>query len=106
MTRDALKPGASGRDIDTLGRAYFQKYNLIDYLVCPFAHTIGIMEAEAPFFGPNGNDLLRPGMAVCVDVSFFGHPQLNGVRIETGYEITEKGATPFSPEMEKVLLEL
>lgn len=106
LTRDALKPGMTGREIDAFGRAYFQKHNLMKYLVCPFAHTIGIMEAEAPFFGPNSGDALRPGMAVCVDVSFFGHPELNGVRIETGYEITEKGPVPFSPEMEKVLLQL
>lgn len=106
LTRNALKPGAVGRDIDAPGRAYFQKHQLMKYLVCPFAHTIGIMEAEAPFFGPNSRDVLKPGMAVCVDVSFFGHPLVNGVRIETGYEITEKGYKPFSPEMEKVLLDL
>ena len=45
-------------------------------------------------------------MTVCVDVSFFGHPQLHGARIETGYEITETGVRPFSPEMEQVLLGL
>lgn len=106
MTRDALKPGVTGREVDAFGRAYFQKHDLMKYLVCPFAHTIGLMEAEAPFFGPNSDDVIRPGMAVCVDVSFFGHPELNGVRIETGYEITEKGPVPFSPEMEKVLLSI
>jgi Xaa-Pro aminopeptidase len=106
LTRDMLKPGAVGREIDAPGRAYYKKYDLMKYLVCPFAHTIGLMEAEAPFFGPNSNDALRPGMAVCVDVSFFGHPQMNGIRIETGYEITEKGAVPFSPEMEKELFKL
>lgn len=106
LTRDALKPGKLGKEIDAPGRAYFLKHNLMKYLVCPFAHTIGIMEAEAPFFGPNSIDELRPGMAVCVDVSFFGHPALYGVRIETGYEITDKGAVPFSPAMEKVLLNL
>jgi Xaa-Pro aminopeptidase len=64
------------------------------------------MEAEAPFFGPNSTDVIVPGMTVCVDVSFFGHPELHGVRIETGYEITETGVRPFSPEMEQVLLSL
>lgn len=105
LTRNTLKPGVVGLEIDAPGRAYFQKHQLMKYLVCPFAHTIGIMEAEAPFFGPNSRDVLKPGMAVCVDVSFFGHPLVNGVRIETGYEITENGCKPFSPEMEKVLLD-
>lgn len=104
LTKQMLVPGKSGKEIDTPGREYFIKHGFMKYLVCPFAHTIGIMEAEAPFFGPNSEDILVPGMTVCVDVSFFGHPELHGLRIETGYEITEKGAVPFSPKMDKLLL--
>ena len=104
LTRDALKPGMTGKQIDALGRDYFIKHGYMKYLVCPFAHTIGIMEAEAPFFGPNSSDVLMPKMTVCVDVSFFGHPELCGARIETGYEITETGARAFSPAMESALL--
>lgn len=103
LTRGKLKPGLAGKEIDVPGREYFKKAGYMKYLVCPFAHTIGIMEAEAPFFGPNGTDELKPGMTVCVDISFFGHPEFNGVRIETGYEITEKGAAPLSPYMDKML---
>jgi len=40
-----------------------------------------------------------PGMTVCVDVSFFGHPKFHGARIETGFEITENGCEPLCPEM-------
>ena len=50
--------------------------------------------------------MLVPGMTVCVDVSFFGHPEFNGVRIETGYEITDKGAVPFSPKMDRLHTDL
>jgi Xaa-Pro aminopeptidase len=103
LTKAQLVVGASGRQIDAPGRAYFQKQDLLKYLVCPFAHTIGLHEAESPFFGPNSDDVLKPGMTVCVDVSFFGHPEWNGARIETGFEITEKGAVPLSPKMEKIL---
>lgn len=106
MTRDAIRPGVLGKEIDVPGRAYYQKHNLMPYLVCPFAHSIGIMEAEAPFFGPNSTDVIEAGMTVCVDISFFGHPELNGVRIETGYEVTRTGVKPFSPTMEKILLNL
>ena len=70
------------------------------YLVCPFVHTIGIHEAEAPFFGPNSDDVLTEGMTVCVDVSFFGHPEFHGSRIETGYVITKDGAVPLSEKMD------
>lgn len=100
MTKNMLRPGVSGREIDVPGRKYYEQHGLFDYLVCPFAHTIGLMEAEAPFYGPNSDDILKPGMAVMVDVSFFGHPKLFGGRIETGYFITETGCTPMSPKMD------
>ena len=102
LTRDQLVVGKRGREIDAPARAYFARQGFSPYLVCPFAHTIGLHEAEAPFFGPNSDDVLQPGMAVCVDVSFFGHPELHGVRIETGYEITSAGAVPLSPKMDQV----
>ncbi len=100
LTKEMLKPGMSGREIDVPGRLYYEKHGLKDYLVCPFAHSIGLMEAEAPFFGPNGDFVLVPGMTVMVDVSFFGHPELYGGRIETGYIITETGCKPMSPKMD------
>jgi Xaa-Pro aminopeptidase len=100
LTKAQLEVGRRGKEIDAPARAYFAKHGFSKYLVCPFAHTIGLHEAESPFFGPNSSDVLKPGMAVCVDVSFFGHPEFNGVRIETGYEITEQGPVPFSPKMD------
>lgn len=100
ITKEMLKPGMTGREIDVPGRKYYEKHGLADYIVCPFAHSIGLMEAEAPFFGPNGDFVLVPGMAVMVDISFFGHPELYGGRIETGYIITENGCKPMSPKMD------
>ncbi|OHB53899.1 MAG: hypothetical protein A2Y12_09395 [Planctomycetes bacterium GWF2_42_9] len=106
LTKEQLVVGKRGTEIDKPGREYYKKHNLLKYMVCPFAHTIGLHEAESPFFGPNSTDVLQVGMTVCVDVSFFGHPEWNGCRIETGYEITEKGAVPFSPKMDQLLSSL
>lgn len=105
LTRAMLKPGAKGREIDVPARNSFIKNDLIKYLVCPFVHTIGLMEAEQPFFGPKSDDVLVPGMTVSVDVSFFGHPEFHGARIETGYEITENGYKPLCPEMDALFSE-
>ncbi len=102
LTREQLQVGKTGKEIDAPARAYFAKHGFTKYLVCPFVHTIGLHEAESPFFGPGSKDVLVPGMAVCIDVSFFGHPEFHGVRIETGYEITEKGAVPFSEKMDRL----
>ena len=100
LTKNMLRPGVAGCEIDVPGRDYYKKHGLFDYLVCPFAHTIGLMEAESPFYGPGSHDILEPGMTVMVDVSFFGHPKLYGARIETGYIITETGCKPMSPKMD------
>jgi Xaa-Pro aminopeptidase len=105
LTKQMLLPGKIGSEVDAPGRALFKKLGWMKYLVCPFAHTIGLHEAESPFFGPNSRDVIKPGMTVCVDVSFFGHPEFNGVRIETGYEIGPKGPIPLSPRMDKYLRE-
>jgi Xaa-Pro aminopeptidase len=104
LTKEQLLPGKTGREIDAPARDYFEKHGFSKYLVCPFVHTIGLHEAESPFFGPQSNDVLKPGMAVCVDISFFGHPEFNGVRIETGYEIGESGPIPFSKKMDSLFL--
>lgn len=102
-TRDLLVPGAAGREIHAKMRRLFEDWGYLRYLVCPFAHTIGLNEAESPFFGPNSEDIIQPNMTICVDVSFFGHPQFHGVRIETGYHIGETGAIPFSPFLNELL---
>lgn len=103
LTKEQLLPGKVGKEIDAPARAYFEKHGFSKYLVCPFVHTIGLHEAESPFFGPQSRDVLTPGMTVCVDVSFFGHPEFNGVRIETGYEITDKEPVAMSKKMDALL---
>ena len=99
-TRDALKPGECGKTLDPIGAAIYEKHGWTKYIVCPFVHGLGLMEAERPFFGPNGTDVLQPGSIVSIDISIFGHPQHHGVRVETGYLITETGYEPLSPEMD------
>lgn len=103
IAKNQLVVGNVGREIDAPVRAHFAKHGLAQYLVCPFVHTIGLHEAESPFFGPESEDILEPGMMVCIDVSFFGHPEFHGVRIETGYEITDAGPIPLSPTMDALL---
>jgi len=105
VTKSMLRIGNSGRQIDAEGRKLYDKGGYLKYIVCPFAHTMGLMEAEAPFFGPNSDDVLEKNMIVNVDVSFFGHPTLNGLRVETCYVITENGAEPLCPEFEKELFD-
>ena len=103
LTKEMLVPGKTGREIDVPARKLYEKIGWVKYIVCPFAHSTGLSEVESPFFGPNADDPIKPGMTVCIDVSFFGHPTLHGARIETGYEITESGPVPLSPMMDALL---
>lgn len=105
LAKKQLKVGRKGKDMDAPIRTYFEKAGLSRYLVCPFVHTIGLHEAESPFFGPNSEDVLKEGMMICIDISYFGHPEFNGVRIETGYEITAEGPEALSPEMDALFHE-
>lgn len=100
LAKAQLIPGKTGREIDAPTRAYFTEHGFSPYLVCPFVHTIGLHEAESPFFGPHSDDVLTEGMMVCIDISFFGHPEYNGVRIETSYEIGPDGPIALSPSMD------
>lgn len=103
LTKEALVVGRVGTAIDKPARDYFAKAGLSKYLVCPFVHTIGLHEAESPFFGPHSHDELKPGMTISIDVSFFGHPEWHGTRIETGYEVTASGLVALSPSMDRLL---
>jgi len=104
LTKEALKVGSTGKEIDAPARKFFDEKGYLNYLICPFAHTIGLFEAEAPFWGPNSEDVLEENMTVCVDISFFNHPVFYGVRIETGFKMTADGAIPFSSFIEDLLM--
>ena len=95
LNKQQLRPGKMGREVGAPARIFLASG-------CPFVHMIELHEAEAPFFGPHSDAILKPGMTVCVDVSFFGHPEFNAARIETGDEIAESGAEPMSPAIDRI----
>jgi Xaa-Pro aminopeptidase len=101
LTRDAIRPGLTGREIDRVPREFLRKQGHGDYIPMPFVHSTGLSEFEKPFFGPSSDDVIQENQALCIDVAMFGHPQVPGIRAETGYWVTGKGAEPFSPAMER-----
>jgi len=106
-TREMLKPGMVGRDnYKKIKKFFADKSGHEKHIVCPFVHTIGLYEAESPFYGPNSDDVLAPGMTVCVDVSLFGHPVFSGIRAETGFLITSDGYKPFSTYLDNMIEDL
>lgn len=107
MTREMLKPGMIGKEnYRKIKKLFSDEGNYEKYIVCPFVHTIGLNEAEAPFFGPSSEDILKPNMTICIDVSLWNHPTFNGSRVETGFLITENGYKPLSNYMNKLIEDL
>jgi len=104
ISREMMKPGMIGKDNYAKIKKFFREKGEFDkYIICPFIHTDGLNEAEAPFFGPNSNDMVQPNMVLNIDISLWSVPKFNGIRFETGYLITENGYTPFSPFMDKLI---
>jgi Xaa-Pro aminopeptidase len=105
-TRDALKPGKKGKEVDAAPRQLLTKLGYGPYLTMGVVHTVGLNEFERPFFGPNSEEVLQPNLTVCTDISLFGHPVFHGARLECGYVIREHGAEPLSGNLEELLLSL
>jgi Xaa-Pro aminopeptidase len=103
-TRDALRPGLRGREIDSIPRSFLTGLGYGPYLTMGIVHTVGLNEYERPFFGPTSDEVLQPNMTVCIDVSMFGHPVFYGSRVEAGYVIRETGAEPLSPALEELII--
>ena len=47
--------------------------------------------------------MILQSMVLCIDIALFGHREIPGIRVETGYRVTANGVVPFSPSMEKLL---
>jgi len=104
IVRAQLVPGRTGKQMDAPVRKFFLNRGYAPYMLVPYIHTVGLYEAEGPFFGPRSDVVLQPNMTVCVDISLFGMPDLHGARYETGFVITEAGAEPFAPEIDQLIL--
>jgi Xaa-Pro aminopeptidase len=104
IARAQLVPGRTGKEMDAPVREFLLGQGYAPYMLVPYIHTIGLYEAEGPFFGPRSRDVLRPNMTVCIDISLFGMPDLHGARYETGFVIREDGPEPFAPDIDELIL--
>jgi Xaa-Pro aminopeptidase len=102
LTRDAIRPGLTGREIDGVPRKFLLARGYGDYMPMPFVHSTGLCEYEQPFFGPNSDDVIRENMVLCIDIALFGAREIPGIRVETGYRVGKAGVTALSPYMEGV----
>lgn len=104
IARQQLAPGRTGKQMDAPVREFLLGKGYAHYMLVPYIHTIGLFEAEGPFFGPRSEDVLQPNMTVCIDISLFGMPDTYGARFETGFVITEEGAESLAPSIDELIL--
>jgi Xaa-Pro aminopeptidase len=87
----ALRPGIEGRHVEAIGRQIVAAGNLGQYFLYSGVHSVGVIEFEAPIFGPSSPAALQKDMIISIDIPMFNAPW-GGLRIENGYLITDSGA--------------
>jgi Xaa-Pro aminopeptidase len=96
-----IKPGA-GSEVDRAGRKVLEESGYVKYNPYGLAHSIGLVEAEPPFFGPRTKYTVKPNMVISVDIALFGL-KFGGLRYEDGFIVTEKGIEPLSKYTKELL---
>ncbi len=89
-TREMLKPGAMGKDVEAAGREHVKNNGLGDYYVYSSCHSVGTVEAEEPVLGPGNRLVLQPDMVFKIDIPLFLAP-FGGFRFEDGFLVTKEG---------------
>jgi Xaa-Pro aminopeptidase len=90
----ALRPGIEGRQVEAIGRQIVASGNFGQYFLYSGVHSVGVIEFEAPIFGPSSPATLKKDMVISIDIPMFNTPW-GGLRIENGYLITASGAEPL-----------
>lgn len=84
----AIRGGVPGREVEAVGRRIMAEAGLGEYFLYSGIHSVGVIEFEAPIFGPGSTALLAPDMVVSVDIPMFNTPFGAGLRMEDGYRVT------------------
>ncbi|MCY3779369.1 MAG: Xaa-Pro peptidase family protein [Chloroflexi bacterium] len=90
-----LRPGLMASELYHSSRRELARYDLEKHQIYGVVHSCGLLEAEAPFLCPDPDWQFQPGMVLLIDLAIF-HPQLWGIRWESGYLITDDGAEQLS----------
>lgn len=87
----AIKPGIEGRIVEGIGRKTMSDAGLGNYFLYSGIHSVGVIEFEAPIFGPSSKTILKPDMVISIDIPMFNTPW-GGLRVEDGFLVTKTGA--------------
>jgi Xaa-Pro aminopeptidase len=86
----AVRPGASGRDVDAVARAVIAGEGLGELFGHGLGHGVGLEIHEQPRLRPESDDVLAIGGVVTVEPGIY-HPGLGGIRIEDLVIVADDG---------------
>jgi Xaa-Pro aminopeptidase len=98
---EAVRPGASGREVDAIARDLIAAEGLGDLFGHGLGHGLGLEVHELPRLRPESDDVL-PANGVCTVEPGIYHPGLGGIRIEDLVIVDENGPqvlTTFTKEL-------
>ncbi len=86
----AIRPGASSREVDAVGRSVIAAAGFGEAFGHALGHGIGLDVHEGPPLGPRNETTLEPGMVLTVEPGIYV-PGWGGVRIEDDVVVTDDG---------------
>ena len=99
---DALRPGRTGREMDSVARDLIAKAGYGDCFGHGLGHGVGRLIHEAPRLSQSCETVLEPGMAVTIEPGIY-LPGIGGVRIEDLCIVTENGQKTLSHSEKKLI---
>ncbi len=88
-TLDAIRPGLEVRELFSACQAAYRRVGL-PFQLAHLGHGLGLGLHEYPMLKPTTNELLQPGMVLCIEPAYLD-PDVAGYHIEDLVLVTETG---------------